>query len=72
MKNLILQIFDPRKLTIIDADIFNLVLESDLRQQNELRNLYLIAFYSCKFTESELNYEIYDKELLVIIKAFKQ
>ena len=29
-------------------------------------------FYSQKFTDSELNYKIHDKELLVIVKAFKQ
>ena len=29
-------------------------------------------FHSHKFTDSELNYKIHDKELLAIVKAFKQ
>ena len=54
------------------ADTFNQVLESVLSQKNESENLYLIVFHSHKFTDSELNYEIHDKELLAIVKAFKQ
>jgi len=31
---------------------------------------HLIAFYSCSMQPAELNYEIYDKELLAIFEAF--
>ena len=54
------------------ADASNQVLDSVLSLQNESENLHSVAFYSRKFTDSELNYEIYDKEMLTIIKAFKQ
>ena len=72
MKESILQMFDSRKLIIIKADTSDQVLESVLSQWDELRNLYSVAFYSHKFTRSELNYEIHVKELLVIVKTFKQ
>ena len=48
------------------------VLDSVLSQKDKSENLHLVVFYSHKFTELEINYKIYDKELLVIIKAFKQ
>ena len=35
-------------------------------------NLHPIAFYSCGMKPLELNYEIYDKELLAIFEAFRQ
>ena len=54
------------------VDMLNQVQESMLSQLDELENLHLVAFYSRKFTESELNYEIHNKKLLAIVKAFKQ
>jgi len=33
--------------------------------------IHLIAFYSWTFSTPELNYDIHDKELLAIFKAFK-
>ena len=44
---------------------------SILSQLNKLENLYLVAFYSQKFTELKLNYKIYNKKLLAIVKVFK-
>ena len=35
-------------------------------------NLHPLAFYSCGMAPAELNYEIYDKELLAIFDAFQQ
>ena len=52
-------------------DISDQVLESILSQLDKSRNLQSVVFYSQKFTKSELNYEIYNKKLLVIVKAFK-
>ena len=54
------------------ADTSDQVLKSVLSQRDELRNLHSVAFYLQKFTKLELNYEIYDKELLAIVRAFKQ
>jgi len=35
-------------------------------------DIHPIAFYSCSMQPAELNYEIYDKELLAIFEAFRQ
>ena len=53
------------------TDVLNQAQESILRQLNKLENLHLVVFYLRKFTESELNYKIYNKKLLVIVKVFK-
>ncbi len=34
--------------------------------------LHLVTFYSQKLTSAEINYQVYDKELLAIITVFKQ
>ena len=64
--------FNSRRLIIMKADASDQVLDSVLSQKNELENLHSVAFHSHKFTDSELNYEIHDKKLLAIVKAFKQ
>ena len=64
--------FDLRKQTVMKADALNQAQESVLSQSDKSENLHPVAFHSQKFTESELNYEIHDKELLAIVKAFKQ
>ena len=54
------------------TDALDQALEKVLSQFNKFRNLQLVTFYSQKFTELKLNYEIHNKELLAIVKAFKQ
>jgi len=38
---------------------------------NEENEVHLVTFHSCTFTMVELNYDIHDKELLIIFEAFK-
>jgi len=38
---------------------------------NKGNEVHPVAFHFCTFTIAELNYNIYDKELLAIFKAFK-
>jgi RNase H-like domain found in reverse transcriptase len=42
-----------------------------LSQYDKNGELRLVAFLSQKLAPTKLNYEIYDKELLVIIRCFK-
>ena len=35
-------------------------------------DIHPVAFHSCSFTPTEINYDTHDKELLVIFAAFKQ
>ena len=70
-KRLILAIFDPAKKIIVEIDTSRIALGSILSQPDEEKRLHPIIFYSRKFTAPELNYDIYDKELLVIVDSFK-
>ena len=54
------------------ADASDQAQESVLSQLDESENLHPVVFYSQKFTEPELNYKIHNKELLAIVKVFKQ
>jgi len=38
---------------------------------NEENEVYLVIFHSYTFTMADLNYNIYDKELLAIFEVFK-
>ena len=48
------------------------VIEACISQSDDKKRLHLIAFYSRKLTDAELNYEIHDKKLLAIVDFFKQ
>ena len=70
-KRLILAIFNLAKKIIIEIDVNKIVLGLILSQLDEKKRLYPVIFYSRKFIASELNYDIYNKELLVIVNNFK-
>ena len=59
-------------LTRVKTDILNFVLGIYLLQKHADRVWYLVIYYSRKLTPLELNYNIYNKELLNIIIAFKK
>ena len=42
-----------------------------LSQPSPAGNLHPLCFYNRKFTEAELNYPKYDKELLAVVEAFR-
>ena len=67
----ILTLFDPDLETFLEVNSFNLVTVRVLSQiyKGVLR---LIAFFSRKILLAEYNYKIYDKELIVIIRAFEE
>ena len=70
-KGLILAMFNLVKKIIIEIDINKITLDSILNQLDEKKRLYPVIFYFRKFIVSELNYDIYDKELLTIVNNFK-
>ncbi len=47
-------------------------IETCISQSDDKKCLHSIAYYSCKLTVAELNYEIHDKKLLTIVNSFKQ
>ena len=63
---------DINKPFIVETDASDFALGAVLSQYGEDKLLHPIAFYSRKFSAAEINYDIYDKELLAIIAAFEQ
>ena len=63
--------FDFVKKIIVEIDTSKIVLGSILSQFDEEKRLYSVIFYFRKFIAPELNYDIYDKKLLVIVDSFK-
>ncbi len=63
--------FDQTCETILKTDSFNYVNDEVLCQYDDEEVLHSIAFYSKNMSSAECNYEIYDKKLLIIIRAFE-
>lgn len=67
----ILKHFDPDLETWVEVDASDHVVAGVLSQMKD-GVLKPIAFFSRKMNPHECNYEIYDKELLAIVKAFEE
>ena len=72
IKELILRIYQARLLTKIKTDILDFTLGAYLQQKHKDRIQHLVIYYNQKITLLELNYNIYNKELLAIIVALKE
>jgi hypothetical protein len=55
----------------LETDSLDYVSGGVLSQKDDEGRLHPIAFYSKNLLSAEYNYEIYDKELLAIIKCFE-
>ena len=55
----------------METDASDYALIAILSIVNEDNKVHPVAFHSHTFTVAELNYDIHDKELLAIFKAFK-
>ncbi len=67
----ILRHFDQTRDFILEIDSFDYVNDEVLFQYDDEDVLHSIVFYSKNMSSAECNYEIYDKELLIIIWAFE-
>jgi hypothetical protein len=67
----ILQHFDPSKEVFVEADASDFVSSGVLSQIGADGILHPVAFMSKKYNPAECNYEIYDKELLAIVRCFE-
>jgi hypothetical protein len=63
--------FDLHRECIVETDALDFTLGGILSQTTEDKKLPPNAFHSRKFSPAEINYEIYDKELLAIVDCFK-
>jgi len=55
---------------IVETNALEYTLIAILLIMTEEKNVYPVIFHSCMFKAAELNYDIYNKELLVVFEAF--
>ena len=67
----ILKIYMLSLLIVVKTDVLDFVLGVYLVQKY-LNGWHPVAYYSCKMTLLELNYDIYNKELLGIVAVLKE
>jgi hypothetical protein len=61
---------NPTKHFQVETDASDFALGAILSQLDDDGTLHPVAYYSRKFSASEINYPVYDKELIAIISAF--
>jgi len=64
--------FDHEKEVIIKTDASDYVSAGVLSQRDDDGVLHSVAYYSNKHSPAKCNYDIYDKELMAIIKALEE
>ena len=70
-KEPILKIYQPKLLIKVKIDVLDFILGACFLQKHN-KVWHLVAYYSRKITPLELNYNIYNKELLGIITVLKE
>ena len=69
----ILRHYDPECETIVETDASDYVSAGVLSQRDqETGILHPVAFFSKKPSPAECNYEIYDKELMAVVRCFEE
>jgi len=67
----VLRHFNLKRQTILKINASNYVKDEILSQYNNENVLHSMIFYSKSMILAEINYHIYDKKLLIIIRCFK-
>jgi len=57
---------------VIEIDASNYVFKNILSQYNENEIFHSVTYFSKKHNSVKCNYEIYDKELMIIVCIFKK
>ena len=68
----ILAKFDPDREILVEADASDYVSVGVLSQRDNEGILHPVAFFSKKHSLAKCNYEIYDKELMTIVRCFEE
>ena len=55
----------------METDVLDYTLTTILSIVNEENKVYLVTAHSCTFIIAELNYDTYNKKLIVIFEPFK-
>jgi RNase H-like domain found in reverse transcriptase len=68
---LILATYNLEKDTLLETDVLDKAIKGCISQISEDKILHLIAYYSRKMSLVELNYNVYNKELLAIVDTIE-
>jgi RNase H-like domain found in reverse transcriptase/Integrase zinc binding domain/Chromo (CHRromatin Organisation MOdifier) domain len=68
----VLATFDPSRTTIVESDSSGWCVGGALLQEGEDGRLRPCAYFSKKNSPAECNYEIYDKEMLAIVRCLQE
>jgi len=68
----ILHRFDHDRDIVVENDASDFVSATVLSQYDHEGTLHPVAFFSKKHSPTECNYEIYDNELMAIVRAFEE
>ena len=68
----ILMHFDAEKEIIMETDASYYISAGIMSQYDHNGVLHPVAYFSKKHSPAECNYEIYDKELIAIIRCFEE
>ena len=68
----ILMHFDAEREIIVETDALDYVSAGIMLQYNDNGILHPVAYFSKKHLPAEYNYEIYNKELIAIIRYFEE
>ena len=71
-KKLILKIYRLELLIRVKINLLDFILGAYIVQKHKDKIWYLVVYYSKKLTPPELNYDIYNKELLAIVAVLKE
>lgn len=64
--------YDPNRLTRVETDASDSVVGVVLSQLCEDGEWHPVGYYSASMSSAEHNYDIHDKEMLAIIRAFQE
>ena len=69
---LILAIFNLEHEAILKTNILDYTIDICLTQKGDDGKMQTVAFYFYKIIGLELNYDIHDKELLIVVEALRK
>ena len=64
--------FDVERGIIVETDFSDYISAGIMSQYDDNGVLHPVAYFSKKYSPAECNYEIYDKELIAIIRCFEK
>jgi hypothetical protein len=72
ISDVVLKHFDSNRVVIVKIDAFDYVSNEILSQHDDQEVLHSVVYFFKKHNSVECNYEIYDKNLMIIVRCFEE